>query len=160
MSDKIVFLDIDGVLNRTKQSDDLYYDTFENNELPLNLDLVDNLKTLIESDENIKIVWSSDWGIFNELKWKKWLNPRIWLESQFWLKDKIIGITPRKMSSEHYHNIKWWLDEHAEIKRYVILEDSYFPENWFGLEKHLIQIDSSKGFDKNELLKAMFILKN
>lgn len=157
---KIVFLDIDGVLNKTTFGEDLYFDTFEDQKVPLHMDLVDNLRTLIESDSEIKVVWSTDWRHTDSEMWNKWLNPRLWLERQEWMKDRIIGITPKKMSSYHYHEIKWWLDYHKDIRKYVILEDSYFPEDWFGLEKHLIQVDSSKGFDKNCLTKAMFILES
>ena len=156
---KVVFLDIDGVLNKTTFGEDLYHDTFGDADLPLHMDCVDNLKTLLESDPDIKIVWSTDWRHYDDAYFDRWKNPRLWLESQDWMKGRVIGKTPKKMSSEHFHDIKWWLDAHKDVKKYVILEDSYFPEEWFGLEKHLVRIDSSKGFDKNMLTQAMFILE-
>lgn len=155
---KIVFLDIDGVLNRTNFSEELYADAFTKQDVPLCMDLVDNLKTLVESDPDIRVVWTTDWRLTDTEKWNEWINPRLWLERQDWMKDRVIGITPKKMSSSHYHEIKWWLDDHKDIKKYVILEDSYFPEDWFGLEKHVVRIDSAIGFDKNNLTKAFFII--
>ena len=72
---------------------------------------------------------------------------------------RIIGKTPRKMSSEHFHDIKWWLDDHQETGNYAVLEDSYFPENWFGIEKHVIRCDGNAGFTEKDVKKAIKILE-
>ena len=74
------------------------------------------------------------------------------------MKDRIAGKTPSKMSSEHFHEIHWWLKAHPDVVDYVILEDSYFPDDWFGLEKHLVRIDSEKGLTEKDVDLAIEIL--
>jgi len=61
------------------------------------------------------------------------------------------------MSSEHFHDIKWWLDANP-IESYVILEDSYFPNDWFGLEKHLVRVNHATGLTDEDAEKAIEIL--
>lgn len=157
---KVIFLDIDGVLNKSSFGEDTYYDKFADSDLALDQDLIANLKTLVESDDSIRIVWSSDWGVYDKEYWNRWKNPIKHIESFDWMKGKVLGITPRKLSSEHFHEIKWWLDHHPDINDYVILEDSYFPDEWFGLEHHLVRCDSAKGFDNDCLEKALMILND
>lgn len=160
MTCKVLFLDIDGVLNHAAYGEDLYFDKFAAENLAIDTDNLDCLKKLLNNVPDLKIVWSTSWGTVNDERWNKWLNPRLWLEKQDFMKDRILGITPRKMSSEHYHEIKWWLDDHKDIKTYVILEDNYFPMNWFGIDEHLVRIDNEYGLTTADVDKAISILKS
>ena len=66
------------------------------------------------------------------------------------------------MSSEHFHDIKWWLDEYSaknkNLPKYVILEDGYFPEKWFGIERHLVRCDHRLGLTAENAGLAVEIL--
>jgi len=75
------------------------------------------------------------------------------------MQNRIAGSTPSKMSSEHFHEIHWWLKSHQNISDYVILEDSYFPDDWFGLEKHLVRVNSETGLTADNVDEAIRILK-
>lgn len=155
---KVVFLDIDGVLNHSDPGEDVYYDKFDSQELPICQDNIDALKKILETSPDAKIVWTTDWRYFSKPMWNRWKNPLLWLESQPFMKDRIIGKTPMKMSSEHFHDIKWWLEDRDDVKKYVILEDSYFPEEWFGLEKHLIRVNHTTGLTVEDADNALKIL--
>lgn len=155
MPDKVIFLDIDGVLNHADYGEDIYYDKFAGIEVPLDKDNLTQLESLLQQVPDAKIVWSTDWKDCQTDKWNNWTNPRIFLESQPFIKERILGHTSSKMSSEHFHDIQWWLKDHSDVKTYVILEDSYFPNEWFGLEKHLVRVDPSKGLTKNDVEQAV-----
>lgn len=154
---KVVFLDIDGVLNGASYGEDTYFDAFADKDLALHQSCLDNLKAIVDAHPDAKIVWTSDWRFYDKAKWHQWKNPKLYLEALPWLAGKFIGKTPAKMSSEHYHDIKWWLDEN-KTEHYVILEDSYFPKNWFGIEKHLVATDSNIGLSKKDADLAIKIL--
>lgn len=156
----VLFCDIDGVLNRAGYGEDTYADRFENGDLALDADCVENLKSLLGEFPDLKIVWSTDWRFCEEPLWRgEWRNPRLWLESRDWMSGRVAGKTPCKMSSEHFHDIKWWLDANPGVSRYAILEDSYFPEDWFGIEKHLVRCDPSAGLTRENAAEVARILK-
>lgn len=155
---KVIFLDIDGVLNHVEYGLDTYHDHFAEANIPLDKDNVDALEKLLNAEKDAKIVWSTDWRFCQDEKWDKWTNPRKVLETLPFMKDRIIGITPKKFSSEHFHEIHWWLKAHPNVTKYLILEDGYFPDEWFGLEKHLMRIDPTKGFTENNIQQAQEIL--
>lgn len=160
MKHKIIFLDIDGVLNYAPYGEPVYEDRFAEPNLALDSECINNLRTIVESFDNSCIVWSTDWRYYEHDKWGQWRNPVKYIETLSWLKDKIIGKTPMKMSSEHFHDIKWWLDENKDVvDNYVILEDSYFPKKWFGIEKHLIEVNSEFGLTEENAKVAIDILK-
>lgn len=157
---RVIFLDIDGVLNHSNPGEDVYYDVFEGKDLALDQDNINALKKILDNVSDAKIVWSTDWRHYSQSMWNSWKNPCKWLEEQDFLANRIIGKTPQKMSSEHFHDIKWWLDQHDNVKKYAILEDSYFPQDWFGLEKHLVQVNPNKGLTERDADKAIEILNN
>lgn len=115
---KIIFLDIDGVLNLIPQEFDKYGGIFHSH-------FVNNLKILIEQT-NAKIVISSTWRLSG-----------LTVMQEMWehrnLPGEVIDITP-----SHYfnvelnvkddedvlrgHEIQYWLDKH-NIDNYVILDD-------------------------------------
>ena len=156
---RVLFLDIDGIVNHASYGEDLYHDKFAAKSVPIVKDNLEALKSLFVACPDLKVVWSSSWGICDDETWQSWKNPRLWLEAQDFMQGRVIGITPRKFSSEHFHEIKWWLDEKgAKVDAYVILEDDYFPAKWFGLERHLVQVESSKGLTPDDVAKAIEIL--
>lgn len=156
----ILFLDIDGVLNYAGFGEDIYYDRYAEKDLAIDVQCLKCLQTVIESVPEAKIVWTTDWRYYDEAVWNgRWQNPRLYLEALSWLDGKVIGRTPMKMSSMHYHDIKWWLDAHPETARYAILEDSYFPSDWFGIEQHLVDCSGSYGLTEKLAEKTIQMLQ-
>ena len=155
----ILFLDIDGVLNNTSSAGNRDGSRFIEKDLAICRDNLENLKRLLEKFPDLKIVWSTDWRYRDEQTWFGWRNPIIWLKNQPWMAGRIIGKTPCKMSSEHYHEIKWWLDDHPETENYVIFEDSCFPKDWFGIDRHTVYCDEKIGLTAEAVATAEDILK-
>lgn len=117
---KVIFLDIDGVLNVYPQGRDRFGSIFHQH-------FVDNLKKIID-ETGAKIVVSSTWR-FAGLK----IMQEMWDERS--LPGEVIGIT-RDCNQlvgegkfeffdhvERGHEIQEWLEDHPEIERYVILDD-------------------------------------
>jgi hypothetical protein len=163
--DKVIFLDIDGVLN-TKwwytQIDrntpkDKYGYTFDPRS-------VANLKKIID-ETGADIVISSSWKSFGlpELE-------DMWQERR--LPGKLIGITPNSVSDEMLLNadldhmelfhirgmeIKEWLDKHGKnVSHYVIIDDmdNFFPEQ----KSHFVLTDPEVGITDEDADKAIKIL--
>ncbi len=117
---RIIFLDIDGVLNVIPQGRDEFGSIFHKH-------FEDNLKYIIDS-ANAKIVITSTWrtdGLDKmQAMWKK-----------RGLAGEVIGCTPNCAQLvnaqkfkfydevERGHEIQEWLDEHPEVTNYVILDD-------------------------------------
>lgn len=114
---KIIFLDIDGVLNVYPQGRDKYGPKFHSN-------FVENLKEIINKT-NAKIVISSSWK-----------SDGLDILKSMWryrnLPGEIIDITPdlyfiySEKEDDSYcrgDEIQLWLDKHPEIVNYVIIDD-------------------------------------
>ena len=116
---KIIFLDIDGVLNVIPQGYDEFGSLFHK-------EFIDNLHWIIEQT-NAKIVISSTWR-YNGLKSIK----NMWKKRN--LPGEIIGITPNEVdvvnrgTCKFYdlvnrgHEIQQWIDDN-DIKNYCIIDD-------------------------------------
>ncbi len=117
---KVIFLDIDGVLNVIGQGYDEFGQIFHPH-------LEKNLDTIIK-ETNAKIVISSTWRM-NGLENMQ----RMWKYRQ--LAGEVIDITPTEVdvvesgTCEFYdqvdrgHEIQQWLNDHPEVTNYVILDD-------------------------------------
>ena len=165
--DKVIFLDIDGVLN-TKwwytQMDrntpkDKYGYAFDPRS-------VANLKKILD-ETGAEIVISSSWKSFgiSELE-------DMWQDRG--LPGKLIGITPNSVSDEMLLNadldhmelfhirgmeIKEWLDKHGKkVSHYVIIDDmdNFLPEQI----SHFVQTDPEVGISEDDVDKAVRLLNN
>lgn len=119
---KVIFLDIDGVLNVISQGHDKFGSIFHQH-------FVDNLKRLVD-ETGAKIVISSTWR-FSGLS----VMQEMWKERS--LPGEVIDITPDCAQlvedenneflyydqAERGHEIKQWLDCHSDVTNYVILDD-------------------------------------
>jgi len=142
---KILFLDIDGVLN-SDQSERMFSRTIaENPDLfgefsirkfcPISCS---NLLTIIESFDDLRIVVSSSWRVGETLESLKEI-----LACAGIPKGRIIGMTPvlRGIGKQRGDEIKHWLDNaDMDIGEYVVLDDSrdmravwshFVNTNWF-----------------------------
>jgi hypothetical protein len=131
---KIIFLDIDGVLNSGDNLRALHYLKIQHNYGEANDEFgqlfdercVRNLTGIIQAT-GAKIVMSSTWKMYGlenmQAMWEKRNLP-----------GKLIGITPNGTCAEfaerHYHpgvdrgyEIQQWIEDHPEIEGYVILDD-------------------------------------
>ena len=160
---KVLFCDIDGVLNFADYGEDAYYDKYYGKEVALDDECIERLKRLLERFPDLKIVWSTDWRFLEDDYWYAWKHPLKHLEANYqWLKERVIGKTPKKMSSERWHEVKWWLDKNAsygELDGYVILDDLKFPSPWFGIEDHVVWCNPCQGFTETNLQEAIVVLE-
>lgn len=117
---KVIFLDIDGVLNVIGQGIDEFGQCFHKH-------FEDNLRWIIE-ETGAKIVISSTWRMSGLSEMQRMWNHRN-------LAGEVIGITTTSQQLvndkkfkyydevERGHEIQDWLDKHPEISNYVIIDD-------------------------------------
>ena len=106
---KVIFLDIDGVLNVFCESRDKYGCNFHPH-------FVDNLKHIID-ETDAKIVISSSWKADGLITLKK-----MWKDRN--LPGEVIDITEGRPDRKRGKEIQQWLDKHKEeIVDYVIIDD-------------------------------------
>ena len=146
----VIFLDIDSVCNHSKTAETAYDDYYSSpwfiaEGVPLCRDNLLALKSVIERIENPAVVWSTDWRLYGEDTWNGWKNPLMWLESEFRLKQYVIGNTPKKMSSNRHEEIMMWLrdDDRPAVKNFAILDDIEYGMNMFG--GHFFKCEYDKG---------------
>lgn len=140
---KVLFLDIDGVLNYLTYKSSLPYPLSEFDPL-----LISKLNLILEKT-GAKLVLSSDWrfmeGIENIFK-------------SVGIISKIYGITPSGKGKSRGHEIKMWM-EGKEITRYCILDD--LPKDSF-LPVQLgnyIHINPNTGLTDKDVREAINLLK-
>ena len=164
----VVFLDIDGVLNHQLSKDKNYS---ESERFGLAQDLVDNLKTIINTVDFVKIVISSSWRSIktHELvsKDKNWRN--VLCQMLGCKPDVVYGDIP--MSNEftvcgeesRAKDIKAWMQANKSlgIGTFVIIDDECsalkraFPNNVVDCD-----INTQKGLDSSKAKEAIWILTN
>lgn len=151
---RIVFLDIDGVLNSVR------YDR-ERREHDGNIDetRLALLKGLID-DTGAEIVLSSSWRKHWGSAPEECDNIGEELNSEFGKFGlRVSDKTPVLSALERGIEIKAWLDAHAdEVGSFVILDDMFF--GFAGLEEHFVKTDSriGRGLEERHIEKAKMIL--
>ena len=162
---KIIFLDIDGVLDTQ-----LWYTQMDRNTTidkygyAFDPNAVANLKRIVE-ETGADIVISSSWKCMGLTQMEDMWNDRN-------LPGRIVGITPNSVSDElllHadidsmelFHirgeEIKEWLSKHGKrVSNYVIIDDmdNMLPEQ----QSHFIQTNPEVGITKEDSEKAIIIL--
>jgi len=161
MKTKILFLDIDNVLNTSPQPDGFYMSTdYESDKLvcpyvPILKDNFNALKFIYDNVEDLKTVWSTGWRYESGVTWNSWECPIDWLESVDWLQRSVIGCTPFKMHIRPEEIYLWLRDnrcskqsgkKHFDICSYAIVDDYKSPlMDKFG--KHLFNTQYDIGLD-------------
>ena len=162
---KIIFLDIDGVLNsfrwHNSEGNEKLTDRFGRVFDP---EAVSNLSKIVE-ETGADIVISSSWKCFGLDGMQE-----MWKERN--LPGKVIGITPNTVSDEMLlyadlenmelgvirgNEIKEWLSRHKrDVLQYVIIDDmdDMLPEQQY----HVVLTDSLIGLSKWDAMKAIAIL--
>ena len=164
---KILFLDIDGVLNTERHYEYCCKNGIASDErfgYPFDPEAVANLKKIIDKT-GAEIVISSSWKFWG-------LSRMIDLWKGRNLPGKVIGITPQAMSDEMLLNadltvmemlplkgseIKGWLSEHwRSVVQYAIFDDvnDMLPEQ----QDHLVLTNPTVGITESDAFKAISIL--
>lgn len=113
---RVLFLDIDGVLNSEKgwkrdDPKDSWYWTPE---------CVDQLKEILKACPDVKVVISSTWRRYVTLDKFHQMFSAVGVE-----KDRIISTTPMHLSEgPRGREIRMWLEDHPEVKKFVIVDDT------------------------------------
>lgn len=164
---KILFLDIDGVLNTklwdSKMNDNTPRDRWGYAFDPMS---VANLKRIVE-ETGAGIVISSSWKCFGLPVLRK-----MWKTRK--LPGRIIDVTPDRMCDEEFldldldlidpeegrgYEIQKWLSQRGEnVSHYAIIDDMYemLPEQ----QSHLVMTDSETGITDEDADKVIEILNN
>lgn len=154
MNERVIFLDIDGILNYTLW----YYDdrnpgNLNGEEGDIDPLCVKRINLLCEKT-GAKIVVSSDWRIATN--WQNRLE-RAGLEN-------IIDKTPITVFGQYgktYHfsrgeEIDMWLQWHPEVSNYVIIDDR---EDMMEHQlNHFVKVNPYRGFTDEDMEKALIIL--
>lgn len=139
---KVLFLDVDGVLNSTEGwcRDNPHTSTY------MTPECVDQLKELLNKRcKDVAVVVSSTWRKYFDIKAFRAMFDILGLPG-----DRIIGYTPEAehLSSERGHEIQAWLDGHPEVERFVILDDD---ADMVHLMPHLVQTDPMYGLTEERI---------
>lgn len=124
MKEKILFLDIDNVLNVSLHEDSLYASEKWLDEklicpyVPIFKENLDILKRIYDNVKCLKTVWSTGWRNIDIPSWHSWENPKQWLESIDWLQKTVIGQTPMRMSSTRPEEIHMWLLDNIYCRKF------------------------------------------
>ena len=139
---KVIFLDIDGVLNSDEYFDkikNLKINTIENQ---VDVEKIKLLKQAVDAT-GAKIVLSSSWRYTRNAN-----NLRALL-----LNYGIFADTTPFLNNERGKEIKKFLTEHKDVEDYVILDDEIFASYDDVLLKKLIKISNKSGMGFGEGLK-------
>lgn len=134
---KVLFLDIDGVLNTSntfqlRSQGGLLIPPCED---PLELPCLNELDRILDTVPDTKIVVSSSWRIIRKLDQLK----EIFRKANFKNFEKIIDVTPI-LSERRGHEIQKWLNKNPLVEQYAIVDDdndmldshqSRFIKTWF-----------------------------
>lgn len=150
---KIIFLDIDGVLN----SDD-YIERQINRGIHclvgteiLDTCARDRLKLFLSENLDVKLVISSSWRWWNVKTTKeKFMKTRMCT-----LVPYIIGVTPRSYSRRRGQEIDWYVKKH-HIKDYVIIDDE---DHDIHQKDHLVKTDYIYGLQERHYKDIKRILR-
>lgn len=143
---KVIFLDIDGVMNHEKSEEDM--DTT----------CLYQLKRIVDST-GAKIVLTSSWKMYflrgDENPIKLYFEKRLRL---FGL--ELYDIAPHLGAGKRAAEIKQWLKEHRAFKSYVIIDDNMFP-GFQKMSEHLCITEFyNGGLNAEHAAKAIQILNN
>ena len=138
---KVIFLDVDGVLNSSQDGFNIKLETRKHLVL---------LKQLVD-ETGAEIVLSSSWRIYDKT--------RVFIKKKLEEYEiALIGVTPDTGESKG-KEIKKWLDETPySIESFVILDDDSDMEEF--THAKLVKTDSNIGLQKADIIKAIHLLND
>lgn len=153
---KVIFLDVDGVLNCNSTKQRIPYYDF----LGIEDRLVEVLAKLVKRTK-AKIILSSSWRngwIPNE--WGDQETHGIYLDYKLaQYKLEIYDYIPQISGWRRGAEINEWLEEHGDVTEYVIIDDEYFPDfKDYKLGAHVIRTSTKTGLTEKHIKRAEKIL--
>ena len=135
---KIIFLDIDGVLNSSEFAERNYQKTGKGLFMEdfLDPDAVSKLKTWLDEHKDIRLVISSSWRYGSIQKTKQ----RFSENGMKHLVDYIVGITPRTLSGERGKEIQWFIDNINTDKIGDFVEEPFYIDSYCIVDDELYDI--------------------
>lgn len=148
---KIVFLDFDGVLNSEK-----YVKACGEYGVIIDPSRMILLKQLIDAT-NAKIVLSTSWREHWDADNRKCNSTGKQINDIFAQYNLHIFDKTSKLHLSRECEIKAWIDEHTEVKNFVVLDDMFLNAKF--LEGHFIKTSNYfDGLDETDVKKAIEIL--
>lgn len=135
---KVIFLDVDGVLNSAGL---LYHYGFDY----LDEDMV-SLFCRVVKETGAEVVLSSSWRLNGRSR-------SIVSEALAVHDVEIVGTTPRLRGEPRYREISEWLSDHPDVERYAILDDD--PEAGGGMGGSFFMTDLEIGLDEATARKVV-----
>ena len=131
---KVIFLDIDGVLNSDEYLDKVKNSDIQGIERDIDVEKVKLLKRAID-ETGARVVLSSSWRYTRNARYLKELlaNYEIRVDSTPYIQD-IRGL-----------EIKKWLSENQGVEDFIILDDEIFDSFDEGLIKKLVKVSNGNG---------------
>lgn len=154
---KVLFLDIDGVLNRTEFGIDLYEDTYEDYCLALHRPSVKALKALLAIEPDLKIAWISDWTKNNHKAFNTghcYLDPLSALEQFEWLSNRVIGNVfsgpfSNAQGNDRILAIEKFVEENL-VESFAVLDDDVYTIDSYVMQ-HLVSINPLRSFLEDDI---------
>ena len=157
---RVIFLDVDGVLNSQQLADKIGYGGHYDENVPATekntlwgQDMVNNLKRIVETTES-QIVMSSTWRIyFSTKKFKEMFAVYGWEDAP------IIDRTPGGYANRGMEINRWLADQQERnivVENYVILDD--FPDFLPEQDSHFVETNPEIGLTDDDAHRAITIL--
>ena len=150
---KIIFLDVDGVLNNIDNIKKCYKKSINKKEtfysgknVPFDIKCLKNLAKIVKKT-GAKIVLSSTWRIYKSHIYV--LEARL---AEYGL--RIYDMTDN-INMIRGVEIKEWLKSHRDIENYVVIDDEEYNLSNFIDNKHLVIVDSKYGLTFGDRIKAI-----
>ena len=115
---KVLFLDFDGVLNSEGSFRMELRRKNRNVSDSLSTVACSNLQYILEQDRDVKIVISSSWRTMHTMVELQNILNSYGVEAA-----RIIGKTPKKLSSSRASEINMWLNDNPNVTKFVVLDD-------------------------------------
>lgn len=131
---KVIFLDIDGVLNSDEYFDKIKGKKIEGIEREIDVNKIKLLKQAVEKT-GAKVVLTSSWRYTRNAQYLK----------QLLLTYGISADSTPFLGNKRGNEIKQWLIEHQNIENFVILDDEIFDSYDEKLMKKLIKVSNKQG---------------
>lgn len=152
---KVIFLDVDGVLN-DRFTEDRTPDGF----IGLNHSMIDHLKAIVDQTGASVILvstWKDEWDV----------NPDERSNDGEYLHDMLLGHGIRIFdktqdnTSDRGHGIVRYLQSHPEIQKWIVLDDEvFFDYEECGIMDHLVKTRYGFGGLTNQLAKEAILKLN
>ena len=132
---KVIFLDVDGVLNSDEYIDRAKKQEIQGIERHIDVEKIKLLKKAID-ETGAKVVLSSSWRFTKNEQYLKQLLEKYGIY--------LVGSTPL-IQCERGLEIKQWISDNQNVEDFIILDDEIYPSYDEKLLKKLVKISNGNG---------------